>query len=167
MSLHIFSKMQFTPFFASAFCWHISSLGLKTVDIPILTGIAFSQNTEKWTRLIIMMFGSLLNDRVLIVTLHLSFITLILCSISATCLDVAVVLMFTCGISGITLLNSTSIIIVWRLKPALEYKWFDLGYMLTVLWSGLGWTHQWVTQSLAQKWLQMVSCWQTSHQLWG
>ena len=140
MCLNILSKEQFTPFFESTFWQHICSLGLKTVDIPALSGIALSQNTEKWTWLIVIMFGSLLNGRVLIVALHLSFITLILCLISATCSDAAVVLMVTCGISGITLLNFMSIIIVWTLKPAQEYKViisFRLDANCFMVWVGM------------------------------
>ena len=76
--------------------------------MPILTSSACSQNKQKGTTLMVITFGSLLNGITDMHVLHLSFMTLILHSTSATCSDATLVLMMTSGSSGITLLNSMS-----------------------------------------------------------
>ena len=69
-----------------------------------------------------MMFGIFLKGSTDKQALHLSLMTLILLSTSATYSEVALVLITTLGILGMTLLNSISINIDWIVNPALEYK---------------------------------------------
>ena len=106
-------------------------VGCRFDKIPIFTGIAFSQKTQKCTKMSIMIFEILLKGNIDIQALHLSLTTLILLSTFATCPEAAFVLIATSGICGVTLLNSISMRLVWIVNPALEYKVIILGYMLT------------------------------------
>jgi hypothetical protein len=95
--------------------------GLYVLDIPLDGGNAFSHKTTKFINSAIILLGILLNGRVLLIALALSFITRICRFISGTCSLVAVVLSVTPRMSSRIRSNYLSISAVFIVKPRLEY----------------------------------------------
>ena len=104
--------------FASSLCLETISLGLHFSEMPDFTGKEFIHMTQKCISSIIMIFGSILYGRMLVVHLALSFTTRIFLSISPTCSRAAVVFKITFGSLSFSFSNSMSMSAVCTMNPA-------------------------------------------------